>query len=175
MQASEDHVVSADGNEALPAEAPARLETVIAAQGSGGGISLNDGVSDHPPASVLLKESLELGDDTAEIGRNKQESASEHAAQNGYGLRQVDNKITDLPTGSPIISGKVRDKYIIEGIKFRKSLIPSRYMMFWFGETTELHLPTIPFSGCWSKCSGAKEAKPRFWGNSGEFFSKEEV
>ncbi|PSS01677.1 Protein RRP6-like [Actinidia chinensis var. chinensis] len=104
--ASEDHVVSADGNEALPAEAPARLETVIAVQGSGGGISLNDGMSEHPPASVLLKESLELGDDTAEIGRNKQESASEHAGQNGYGTSQVGNKITELPTGSHIISGK---------------------------------------------------------------------
>ncbi|XP_057506695.1 protein RRP6-like 2 [Actinidia eriantha] len=104
--ASEEHVVSADGNEALPTEAPATLETVIAAQGSGGGISLNDSTSEHPPASVLLKESLEFGDDTAEIGRNKQESASEHAAQNGHGLRQVDNKITELPTGSPIISGK---------------------------------------------------------------------
>ncbi|KAG5556236.1 hypothetical protein RHGRI_006742 [Rhododendron griersonianum] len=107
--AFEENMVPADGNEALPPEAPETIKSVTAAQNCGGGISMDDDMSGNPPDSVHLRGSLELGNNIAGICRYGQERASEHFGENGHKMSQADNHVSGLPSGSPIISEQISE------------------------------------------------------------------
>ncbi|KAE9465746.1 hypothetical protein C3L33_02357, partial [Rhododendron williamsianum] len=84
--AFEENMVPADGNEALPPEAPETIKN-----------------------SVHLRGSLELGNNIAGICRYGQERASEHFGENGHKMIQADNHVSGLPSGSPIISEQISE------------------------------------------------------------------
>lgn len=109
MQAFGENMVPADGNEALPPEAPETIKSVTAAQNCGGGISMDDDMSVNPPDSVHLRGSLELGNNIAGICRYGQERASEHFGENGHKMSQADNNVSGLPSGSPIVSEQISE------------------------------------------------------------------
>lgn len=109
MQASEENMVRADGNEALPPEGPETITSVTAAQNCGGGISTDDGMSSNPPDSVHLRGSLDLGNNIDGICRNGQERASEHFDEIRNKMSQADIHVSGLASGSPIISGQISE------------------------------------------------------------------
>ncbi|KAL6988662.1 hypothetical protein U1Q18_014418 [Sarracenia purpurea var. burkii] len=108
-EASEEPMVFTDKNEPLPPEAPARLKSATESESRSGDISISDGMDGHPPDSVHFKESLELENDASEICGNEKETASELTVQHGSEMSQPDNKITELPRGSPFISKHIRE------------------------------------------------------------------
>lgn len=143
MQASEENMIPADGNEALPPEAPETIETVTAVQNCGGGNSLDDDISGNPPDSV--RESVELGNNTAGICRNGEERASEHLGENGNRISQADNHVSGFSRGSLTISGQISETNGNLKLSHAVSLVRWQYMLFWFGETTEQSLWIISF------------------------------